>query len=201
VNTRRHSAIASALLTTLTASLAVSLCACSSNSPATGPAALPPPVLPAVSDSSAAPSDPRSQAEADVLDAYRRLITVTTKELATDTPDPDRAKYASGDAFVFFNTVLSYRYARNIVYVGTPQTSPVVTALDLTSNPPSATVWDCFGGPGYTPVFAAGPKKGQSAVIGGTPVARHPQTAKLQKISDLWMVVSMIPPSSPSQTC
>jgi hypothetical protein len=161
----------------------------------------------ATSSSSATPSpptaDPTAQAKADALAAYQGMVTVTTREFATNKPDPDMMTYVSGNAYVFFNEVLTFRLKNNVVYQGTPQSAPVVTDIKPDGATPNATITDCFGGPSYVPVFASdknGRKKGDSAVVPGTSVKAHPVTVILEKKDGHWLVINYTP-SDQNTTC
>ena len=148
-------------------------------------------------------TDAAAQAKNDALEAYKGMVATTTREFAADTPDPDLTTYVYGTAFGFFNSLLQFRIANNIVYQGTPQSNPVVTDVKPDATPPTATIADCYGGPSYRPVFAsdkAGHKKGESAVAPGTAVTAHPVTAVMEKKDGHWLVINYIQ-SSPGQTC
>ncbi|MBS2547711.1 hypothetical protein KGQ19_12620 [Catenulispora sp. NL8] len=144
-----------------------------------------------------------AQETSAVLDAYRGMVSVTDHEFATNLPDPDLMTYVSGNAYVFFSNALTYQITNNIVYPGTPQSTPSVTNITPSGATPSATITDCFGGPSYIPVFwktKDGHKQGDSAVVPGTSVKAHPVTVVLGESGGHWLVVNYIP-ADQSTTC
>ena len=140
-----------------------------------------------------APTDPIAQAKSGALDAYNKVVELTVLQFATNKTQPDLPTYAKDNAYAFFRKVQIFRLNHNVVYVGKPQSSPTVTEVDMNSKPISATITDCYGGPGYTPVFASdkdGEKKGASAVVAGTSTAPHPITAILEDRGDHWVMIN-----------
>jgi len=202
VSTRSLTRLAAA---TLGAASLVLITGCGGSSkpaPSTPPTT--PPTTPAAAPTtSAAPStpDPTAQAKSDALAAYQKVIAITTKEFATNQEQPDLLTYATGTAFVFFRKALNYQVSNDIVYTGTPQSSPTVTGLKMDTTPPSATIADCYGGPNYKPVFVKdvdGHKKGDSAIVAGSSMAPHPVTAVLEDKNGAWQVINY---TTAPQTC
>ena len=147
--------------------------------------------------------DPTAAADTEALGVYKSTINALTKAMTTNQLDVELSKYATGAAFVTFSQAVSSDINHNIIYVGAPQSSPKVTATDLTANPKIVTITDCFGGPHFTPVFAAddqaGHKKGQSAVGPGQSTAPHPLTVQVVNRTGTWQVEEYTP--NGSATC
>ena len=159
------------------------------------PAATSAVVTPTVTTSSAtAPStpDPTEQADAQALSVYKNMVGALTQAMTTNKIGPDLPKYASGNAFVAFSQAVTSDINTNIIYTGAPQTSPKVTATNLTASPKTVTIVDCFSGPSFVPVFVAddqvGHKKGQSAVGPGQSTAPHPLTVQVVNRTGAWLV-------------
>jgi hypothetical protein len=88
---------------------------------------------------------PAQSATAQVLAAYlgMRQAQVTAEADAT-TEGSDLGAYASGKAFVQITAAVIQEAAEGRVMIGIPLLDPRVTALDLTAQPPTATVTDCI---------------------------------------------------------
>jgi hypothetical protein len=152
-----------------------------------------PPTTSSSASSATTPVDAAAQEKSAALDAYKGMVAVTVREFATNLPDADLMTYVSGNAYVFFSNYLTYQITNNLVYRGTPQSSPTITSINPSSAPPSATITDCFGGPNFNPVFwktKDGHKQGDSAAVPGTSVAPHPVTAILEKVGGHWLVIN-----------
>lgn len=145
--------------------------------------------------STSAPSspDPTAQAKEGALDTYKKVVDITTREFATNQVQSDLLTYAYSNALLFFHQSLTFHVNHNVVLVGAPQSSPVVTDVDMSSTPHRATITDCFGGPNYKEVFASdkdGHKKGDSAIVAGSSLAPHVVTAVLEDKGDHWLMIN-----------
>jgi hypothetical protein len=136
--------------------------------------------------------DPTAQAKSGALDAYKKVVDLTTGEFATDVEPPGLRTYATDAAYYFFRKVLTLRSNDYVVYIGTPQSSPTVTDVKMDTTPHIATITDCFGGPNYKPVFATdvvGHKKGDSALAPGSKLVAHLVTATMRDKGDHWQII------------
>lgn len=148
----------------------------------------------AMTTTTAAPPspDPTAQADTQALDVYKNVVTASTAEMTTNKLGSDLSKYATGNAFMLFRQTVTFDINSNLIFVGTPQSAPKVSATDLVATPKTVTITDCFGGPNFLPVFATndqvGHKKGQSAVGPGTSTAAHLRTVTVVNRTGAWLV-------------
>ncbi|MBW8804891.1 MAG: hypothetical protein AUG49_24590 [Catenulispora sp. 13_1_20CM_3_70_7] len=114
-----------------------------------------------------------------------------TEELNTNQFSAEVPKYASGDAYLKITSAYSGDLKKHVIYVGKPQSSPQVSATNLSSKPATVTITDCFGGPSWRVIFAAdgdGHKKGDSA---GSPTVPHILTVVVvQEPQGNWMALT-----------
>lgn len=171
------------------AALALSACQSSSSKPQSGPTTSAASATLATANTPSSP-DPTAQADADALAAYKGMVTSVTTAMTTNSIS-GLATYTSGGAYQLFAKAVADDINTNIIYTGSPQTSPQVSATSL-GSPKSVTITDCFGGPGFTPVFikddSAGHKKGGSAVGPGQSTAPHPLTVTVVNRTGKWLV-------------
>lgn len=192
MSTRSFRRLAAAALNTSAVLALIAGCGGSSKpAPSSAPTT---PTMSTATTSSAAPSspDPTAQAKSGALDTYRKVLALTTEELASNQELPDLLTYAQSNAYLYFHNTLIGQMKGGIVFTGTPQSSPTVTKVDMATTPPSVTIGDCFGGPNYKPVFAAdggGYKKGQSALSAGTTLVPHVVTAVLEDKDGHWVMI------------
>jgi hypothetical protein len=140
------------------------------------------PTTPSAPQSSAADQKPA------VLAAYNGFVAAQTDMMATNRFTQKDLDYSDGDAYATIRQTVLADQKANIVYTGQPATTPSVTAVDTTAKAPTATVLDCFGGPTWTPVYSAGPKKGQSAEVASVPLIKHPVTVTVVDENNQWKV-------------
>lgn len=143
-------------------------------------------------------ADPTAKADADALAAYNHMVKSLVQEMNSNEIASDMLDYAQGDAYKLFATTLKGDQDGHVMFVGQPQSSPKVTATDLSANPPSVTVSDCFGGPNWNLVYSAtigAYKKGQSAAKAVPP---HVVNATLRQIDGSWVVLTYTPEDGPA---
>lgn len=156
---------------------------------------------PTPSISSTPPStDPTAEADAAALTAYNGMVKSLVRIMNTNDLGNDMLDYAQGAAYKQLVTTLKDDQDGKIIFTGQPVSAPKVTATNLSANPPTVTITDCFGGPNWKMVFSAdigGYKKGQSA---GTSLPPHPVTVTVQKPDTRW-VVTIYTPAKMGTTC
>lgn len=143
---------------------------------------------------SATPSaDPTAKADADALTAYGHMVKSFVAEMNSNELSNDLLSYTQGDAYKMITSSMTGDQNGNIIYSGQPQSSPRVTATDLSANPPTVTITDCFGGPNWNPVYSdniEGFKKGQLAA---KPMPPYVVTVTVQNLYGHWLVMKYAP--------
>lgn len=133
---------------------------------------------PATATTSSA-SDAADRTEA--LAAYGGMVTTWTGMLDSGTLDPQLMLYTNGNVNSKIRGELNKMNTGGLLYQGAPKSAPTIQAIDLTTNPPTATILDCFDSRNWTPIINKGPNKGKSAVAPGQTIVPHPLTATLNK--------------------
>jgi len=193
MNTRNLGRLAAATLST---SALILIAGCGGSSKPTPSALSTTPATSAATSSAATtPSpDPTAQAKSGALEAYKKVIEMTTQEFATNEEPPELHTYAIDNAYLTFRQSLISRINNDLIMVGTPQSSPTITDLKMDTTPPSVTITDCYGGPNYLPVFSKDVgkyKKGDSAVVPGTSLAPTLATAIMANNGGHWQMISI----------
>jgi len=130
--------------------------------------------------------DPAQSATAQVLAAYNgmRQAQVTAEAEAT-TEGSGLGVYASGKAFVEITAAVVQEAAEGRVMIGIPLLDPRVTALDLSAQPPTATVTDCIGVGGWQSVDQA---TGQYVAVTSSAHNSFVSVSQAQRGADGWTI-------------
>ncbi|MDX3075891.1 hypothetical protein [Streptomyces sp. MI02-7b] len=195
---RRHNnrPRASVVLTAMAAT-ALTLSACSSGNEAIAERAASSPNAPTTTATSAATvPDPKAEARASVVAAFRGLTKARTAGLAKATfTGTDIERYASGQVLADAKQTLLINRANNIVTKGQPAFTVTTTSVDMSVTPHRGTLTVCWDDTDWTPVNKA---SGKSVAVPGQS-EQYPVTSKLRTIGPRWVVTDST--AQRDQTC
>lgn len=140
--------------------------------------------------SSAAPSSSSSASTGDAdkasaLAAYTGMVKVWTDMSDSAMFSQKISDYTVLNAASKLQTAIGKVRSGGLIYTGAPKINPQVVAIDLTANPPTATIKDCFDQRSWIPTYAYDSgsfKKGTSAIAPGQKIVPHPLTATVKKV-------------------
>ncbi|MBB4928274.1 hypothetical protein [Kitasatospora kifunensis] len=168
---------------------AVLLTACGSSTkkpialPSASPTASP---SPSVFSSPSPTADPTADATKQVLAAYNGMWADEIKAYTTGTLNGvDLETYAGDKALANIRVTAIYYQNSNVVLRGQPVLSPQVTAIDLGSVPPRATIKDCVDSSHFVPVDKT---SGQPAQTTDTN-HRHVENATARIYNGHWVIM------------
>ncbi|MBS2545379.1 hypothetical protein KGQ19_00705 [Catenulispora sp. NL8] len=187
-NRRSTAAVVAALMAVLTMATA---CGGSKGAPVAVAATsdVPSSITPSSATPSATTTSANDSADrTEVLVDYNKMIAVWVGMLDSGFLDFSISLYTNSTVAYKIRGELNQANTGGLIYKGSPKSSPTIASINLTANPPTATVHDCFDSRGWTPFLKSDPSK--SALAPGQTIVPHPLTATLNKVA--------VKPQSPS---
>lgn len=133
-------------------------------------------------------SGPQGAVARTVLTAYQDWWNAKIQAFGRSDSDAAQLSILSvGQALSDSLASLHQLHDAKLVMIGSPRISPVVTRLDLTANPPTATVEDCLDVSDWHQADAS------SRAIKDPPrrLSRYPSTTELRVSGNSWIVVEV----------